>query len=138
MAKKTNTTARAAKTAAKAPKVTAAPAAAEPKAKKVDYPLADGKKLDAVPKDWSPEKHKPLKRSMFSCPSVWMDWKADQLDQQAKDLRTEAKQIREMGGAKEVKAAKKIKQLMAKAEELKAQLPEGVDVDALLKALAGN
>lgn len=112
---------------------------ATPKSKKpskIDYPLSKGKKLDKAPTDWDPAKHKPLKRSMFNCVSIWMDWRADQLSKQAESLRAEAQAIRTSGGQEQRHAVKRLQQVVNRADELRKQLIEqGFDPEALLADL---
>ena len=118
------------------------PDAAPKKPEKVNYPgLAEGQKIQGTefPADFNASMHKPLKRSDFANEWVWLAHRADELAKKAAEMKAEADQIRTLGSSKDVKAAKKIGQLLKRAEELKSQLAgDGTDVDALLKALAAS
>lgn len=119
------------------------PAAAAKKGNtRVDYPgltnaAGEEVKLSDWPGDFDPKKHKPLKRSNFADETVFMLHQADQMESKAKLLRAEVEQIRALGSARDVKAAKKISAMLTKVDELKAQLAEdGVDIQKLLDAVA--
>lgn len=143
MAKKSTTarsaTTAAARTAGKAP-AASAKKADKKKAGRVTHPaLAGDAKLDAVPDDFDPAAHKPLKKSDFADETVFMLFQADQLEARAAALREDVVRIRELGGAKELRQAKKISAMLGKVDELKAQLAEdGVDVAKLLAAITAK
>lgn len=128
--------------AAAAENPSAKPGARDPKAKKekkqkverVEYPVPEGK-LERVPEDFDPKKHKPLKRKDFKDEAVFLEIRADQMEAAAKRLREEAKAVR-AGGGKDKGKAKKLIAMQKRMAELQAQLTaDGVDVEALMKSL---
>lgn len=136
-------------TAATKPAASAAPgskgseaAVAEPKGKiahpalKVD---ADGKptvKLESVPADFDPKKHKPLKKTDFASEATFCEMRADEFERKAADLRQEAELIRKGGGKKAAQKAKRLAKMQERMEALKKELAEsGIDVESLMASL---
>jgi hypothetical protein len=138
-----NPAAAAAPTKPNAPQAPSAkPGVKEPKAKKekkpkverIDYPVGD-EKLVAVPADYDPKKHKPLRRKDFKDEAVFVDMQADRAERAAKRLREEAVAIR-AGGGKDKGKAKKLIAMQKRMAEMQAQLEaDGVDVAALLASV---
>jgi murein L,D-transpeptidase YcbB/YkuD len=102
-------------------------------------PDAEGKatvKLDAVPTDYDPKKHKPLSRANFNDETIAMAWQADDHERAAKRLRAEIEQLKTVGMVKNQTTAKKLVKIMSRLDEIKATLAnEGVDVPQFLEAL---
>lgn len=120
----------------------AKPANAEAKKEKekkklVPYPVPEGK-LDNWPDDYDPKTHKPLRGHHFKDESVYWLRRADELEDQAKKFRQKAEEIKQLGGVRDVKKAKRLIKMQKQLAELKKALgDEGADVDAILASVAG-
>lgn len=129
---------------AAAPKASAAPGTKDEKAgkkaqvKKVVYPGLIDKdgaptKLEAIPTDFDPKTHKPLKRTDFKDEGLFLEMRAADLEARAAKLRKEASTIRELGSAADRAKAKKLLLMQERMQELMASLREqGIDPDAIL------
>lgn len=90
-------------------------------------------KVEAVPDDFDPKKHKPLKRADFKDEALWFDMRADDYERRAKDYRQQAEDCRKLGSVSDRQAAKKLLAMQRRIAELQEKLKgEGVDVAALL------
>lgn len=125
-------------------KPTAKPDSAEAKSKKRQpHPALFNKagervKLAEVPENFDAKIHSPLKARDFEHDYVYMRWQADQLEDKAKRLRSQAEQSEKLGDSKDRAKAKKLIAMTKRIEELKSQLADdGVDIDAILGALSG-
>ncbi len=91
--------------------------------------------FSAIPADYDPKKHKPLKLKNFKDEATFLDYKAARLDAKAASLtasanllREEAKQERLYGNSDKAKLAKKRAKLQAQLAELEKELAaDGVD-----------
>ena len=113
-----------------------------PARKQVKYPGlfdADGNPvlLKEFPEDYDPSQHKPFIRKDFVDESIWLNWKADMMEEKAKKYRDEANLISQFGSAEARKNAEKLLKARQKFEDLKKQL-EGsdIDVDAILSSIS--
>lgn len=97
------------------------------------------KKLDAVPADYDPKKHKPLGKADFADESIFLELKAQRLEQQAADLRKQAADVKALGSIKDRGAAKKLLNLQKRIDELTKDLEgKGVDLTAIKAKLAAS
>lgn len=121
-----------------------APAAKKESIKRVPHPAlkADEKgkatvQLDDFPADFDPKVHKPLRRGDFKNEAPFLERKATELEARARELRREADEARKLGSQADRAKAKKLRAMMDKMEEIKAQLKaQGIDVDAVVKDLS--
>jgi hypothetical protein len=93
-------------------------------------------KLDEWPSDFDATKHRKLRRSDFSNEAVFLEHKADELEARAKMFRAEAETARKLGSAEDRARAKRLKTMLEKMEELKAQLSEQMGEDAVNEMIA--
>jgi len=86
-----------------------------------------------VPPDFDPSKHKGLKKKDFAEEATYFEYRAQMAEMAAKAFRVKAEESKAMGSSKDRAAGKRLKKMMVKAKELRAQLvAQGVDVDAFL------
>ena len=117
---------------------------ARPARKQVKHPLLfdnDGnpQKLKEMPADYNLKDHKPLIRKDFEDETIWLEWKAELLEEKAKVYRDEAALIRQFGSAEDRKAAEKLIKVRQQFEKLKAELSgQDIDVDAILASVTGD
>lgn len=112
----------------------------------VEKELKSGKKvlrpttrLDSIPADFDPKKHKPLGRGCFNDESVYLELKATQYEQKAKDFRQQAADMKALGGIKDKAQAKKLISLQKRMMDQIADLEKaGVDVSALKAKLGAQ
>lgn len=103
---------------------------------------ADGnpQQLEAFPDDFNPSEHSPFIRKDFKDETIWLNWRADELEKKAAGYREEAEMIKRFGSDSERKQAQQLLKLREKFEALKKQMSTGenaIDVDALLATLGG-
>src|SRR6056297_3199820 len=100
---------------------------------KIEHPLLADGKLEAIPDDFDPKVHKPLRKKDFVEEAVFFDHKAEQAEERLNYYREQAEECRKLGNAADRKKAKKLRTWMEKIAELKAELEEdGVDVSSLI------
>ena len=75
-------------------------------------------KLDAIPADYDPKKHKPLARLNFTDETLWYELKAQELDKKAAALRQQVVDAKALGALKGSKSAKKVLTLNKRIEDL--------------------
>lgn len=92
--------------------------------------------LTAIPTDYNAKKHLPPSAKDFASVAVFYDWKADQAEARAKQLRSLANDER-TGGGKAARAEKKrVVKIAEQFEALKKSLEgKGVDIAALLASV---
>jgi FKBP-type peptidyl-prolyl cis-trans isomerase (trigger factor) len=97
--------------------------------KRVPHPLlnanAEGATttpLESVPSDYNEETHLPLRRKDFKSETIFLDWRADKLEAQAKQLRDESAKLKALGSAENQEDARKAIKLSKQLEELKKTL----------------
>ena len=117
------------------------PAAKAPeKPKRVPYPGLnadkDGKtttRLKDFPADHDPKLHKPLTRKDFENEAPFLRKTAAELEARAKKLRAEAEDAEKLGSASQRAAAKKLRAMFDKLNDLRAELEkDGVDVGSIM------
>lgn len=131
------------KTSAAAPGTKGDEAAAAEKKGKIFHPAlkadAEGKptvKLEEVPADYDPKKHKPLKKSDFASEATYCIMRAEELERKAADYRQEADLIKKGGGKKAAQKAKRLAKMQERMEALKKELAEsGINVEELMSSL---
>ena len=106
------------------------------KVKRIEYPgLLDAEKkpvkLDAVPADFDPKKHKPLSRKNFAKESTWLLIKAGHAEELAKKYRAMAVTADQVGGGANAGKAKKLVAMQKRMAELEAQLRAELGDDAV-------
>lgn len=100
---------------------------------------AEGK-LQAVPANWKPKEHKPLKRSDFADEATFIEFrailaeqKAERMATAARKLRQQAERIRQFGDEGTRKKANKLLKAREQMAALEKELAEaGIDVSALV------
>jgi hypothetical protein len=93
-------------------------------------------KFNAVPEDFDPKIHKPLKRNQFVNEVLWFNLTADLLEAKAKRLRARGVELKKFGGSGMAKA-KKLITAQKRFLELKAALAaSGLNVDEILAGMA--
>ena len=102
--------------------------------------LRPTKQIESVPTDYNAKLHKPLNRRDFVDESVFLEFKAVQLEQKAQAMREQAKDLRTLGGIKDRADAKKLLALQKRMAELTDKLRAGgkVDVDAISQKFAAQ
>ena len=91
--------------------------------------------LTTVPKDFDPAKFARLSRKDFAEDFNFFEFRADQMEKDAKELRAKAKLQRSLGSSEQRKALNSFVKGTKKLEELKARLlAEGVDLNAALQS----
>lgn len=102
------------------------------RAKRVKYPVPEGG-LETWPEDYDAKKHKPLSRNAFKDETLWLTKKADFHEAQAKKIREEIEEIKQLGPGKDRAKAKKLMKVQGELDALKAALAAtGVNVEELL------
>jgi hypothetical protein len=121
------------------PGASPAPKAKKEKVEKIFYPglnVVDGKpttQLDSWPSDFDPKVHKGLTRKNFKNESPLLLRQAERLEEKAAKLRAEAKTIEKLGSPEQRNKAKKLANLNAQLQKMRAELEgEGVDVGEVL------
>lgn len=94
----------------------------------------DGKYL-AVPADYNPKIHKPLKRGDFQDETLWFELTADALEKKAKRLRAKAEELKKFGGKDRVKAKKLLAMQKRFLEFKKSLASSGLNVDEILASM---
>lgn len=96
-------------------------------------------KLTEIPNDWDAKLHQNFKGSDFIDETVFLEWKAQQYDVKAVDLRKQIDAIRSLGSVADRKNARRLMALTSRIAELQSQLEaNGTDVGALLAKLQGS
>lgn len=124
--------------AAAAPQVASNEPAKRVDRKKPKHPaLEGGKKIKAVPPDWSTRDYADLKASDFedSAQHVFMRHRAAYYRRRAEALEKQAKMVEEFGTSADLKKAQRFLKMQEQFAALKKQLEDaGLDVDALVAA----
>ena len=106
----------------------------QPKVKLPKYQIPESG-LTTVPKDFDPAKFARLSRKDFAEDFNFFEFRADQMEKDAKELRAKAKLQRSLGSSEQRKALNSFVKGTKKLEELKARLlAEGVDLNAALQS----
>lgn len=96
-------------------------------------------KIDAVPEDYSPGKHKPLRKADFNDEAVYFDYQAFRFQKKANNALASARQSRLLGQTAASGNAKKLVKMMSRIAELRALCEaDGVDVASIDAMLGSN
>lgn len=92
--------------------------------------------LTALPEDYDPRAHLPLKRKDFADEALYYEWLAGVYEVRAKKLRQKAVDFKKMGSVRDRGKAKRLLNMQKRMAELRKQLEdEGVDVAAMLETI---
>lgn len=120
----------------------AQPGAAGPKAdekkekpKRTPYRAEGAAVLEAIPADFNPRKHLPLKKADFKDEWTYFEYRAQLAEKNAASFRKQAEESKSLGSTADRVKAKRMVQMMKRMAELEAELKaSGVDIDALKAA----
>lgn len=120
-----------------------APAPEKKKVKRIDFPIAEGKKLtEPVPAGFDLKKHNPIKKAHFDKTSQYLRHraflnrqKAEVITAQAVEFETKADRMEKFGDEATVKKVKKIERLQGTLTNLTKELEAaGINIQDILSA----
>lgn len=90
-------------------------------------------KVETVPDDFDPKKHKPLKKKNFTEEHFFFTFRADAFRRLATRFDVKSKESKLLGATGNQVKARRLVKMQAKIKELQEQLQsQGVDTDALM------
>jgi hypothetical protein len=101
-------------------------------------------KITAVPADYDPKKHIPLRKADFAEEYQFLEYQADEYEKRAKKLREEAAEIKQLGSKEDRDNMRRLKAMQEKMQDTLAALAaSGVDTSKVIpadlaKVLLGN